>query len=345
MADNNTGAGSLIWRNTGAASHEAAQSDGDLSLGLYLASDEIDAFSVSRGSPISGITIDYVAGQNGEGAGSLAADTSDSLTWTPPGGTVGTSVTIANGETKIVTGSDANKWIRVTRTSASALTGTETVTTTDTVGNAIGTDDASSAEATAGRTIYRCIGLKNASSNSVTTIKAYVATIGTQRVSASTQLPSSGAGTLTISSGNFTDWPDSGFCRIVTSGGTLREIVYYTSRTATALTVASAGRALLGTSAAAGAATDTLDSVPGISIAKEAPTAQPSGSFTDKTVAGETSSPGLTFNTAIDATNGENIGTLAAGEIQAIWMTHIVPAGMVGLASNLSQIALSFDAP
>ena len=81
----------------------------------------------------------------------------------------------------------------------------------------------------------------------------------------------SGSGTITTATASgFADWPSQGWARIKTSGGTLREIVYYTSRTATSLTVPSAGRARLGSSAAAGSATDTVDAVPGLRIGLEA---------------------------------------------------------------------------
>jgi hypothetical protein len=97
----------------------------------------------------------YVAGANGSGAGSLAATGTDTLAWTPPGGTQGASVTILNGETKTLEGGGAagpNKYLRVTRTSAAALTGTATVTLADVFGNEFGLDNVSSAEAAAGTT-------------------------------------------------------------------------------------------------------------------------------------------------------------------------------------------------
>jgi hypothetical protein len=76
---------------------------------------------------------------------------------------------------------------------------------------------------------------------------AYIGTLGTQRVSAGGQLGASGSGTITISR-RFLRLADTGFCHVKTSGGSTREIVYYSSRTGTVLTVPTAGRGLLGTS-------------------------------------------------------------------------------------------------
>ena len=349
MPTDGTRADSLQWRHTGAATHEAAQATADNSLGKHIAAaaNEIEVLSATRSSPITGdITVDYVGGANGEGSGTLAAKSTDSLAWTAPGGTEGTAVTILNGETKILEdGADPTKYVRVSRTSTTGLSGSETVVLADPFNNAVGFDNVSSAEATAGDNEYRCLGCKNRNANDVTNIVVWVATIGTQVLSDGGQLSASGAGTITTT-GSFADWPESGFCRINTGSDTLREIVYYSSRTATALTVPSTGRAMLGTTAVAGASTDKIYAVPPVRIGIVAPDSQPSGEFVDNTAAGEGTAPsGIVFSQPITQTDGLSIGTLTTGQIYGLWIHREVPASQQALASILHHIKVGFDAP
>jgi len=146
-------------------------------------------------------------------------------------------------------------------------------------------------------------------------------------------------------SGSFSDWPDSGYGVIKTSGGTEREIIYFSSRTATVLTVPAAGRGLLESSAAAGAATDTIDSVPGIGIGKEAPSSQPRGHFTDNTGSGEGTAPGgVSFSTPLTDTDAVDIGDLSTTYIYGLWIKREVPAGAVNEPNVLNDLVISFDA-
>lgn len=345
MADVLTDIDALRYYNTGAASAGGAQADANLSLGLHRAGDEVVMVDASRVSPIANITLDYVGGMNADGTGTLTASSASGLKWTPPSGVQGDEVTIANGESKVIKGGAGykNAYVRVTRTSATALSGTETVTISGKANNVVGFDQVSAAEAAAGDSEYRCIGIKNVSVSTVGNVKVYIDTIGTTRVSAAGQLGASGAGTISISSGTFDDWPTSGYARIETNAPALREIVYYSSRTSTSLTVPADGRALLGTSAAAGAATDSVYSVPGIRIAKEAPTSQPSGTVTDKTGAGEGSAPALTFNSSITPAAGEAVGDLAAGEWYGVWIHRHVPIGAEGRPNFLHELRFDFE--
>jgi len=294
---------------------------------------------------IANVTVDFVSGENGAGAGSLAATDVNDLAWTPPGGTQGAAVTIANGETKVLEGGGATgSFVRVTRTSTDDLAGEATVTLAKLFNNALGFDNISSAEAAAGDTEYRCICAKNESAADVTVLKAWIGTLGTQLVSGAAQLGASGAGTIGVAAGTFADWPASGFCRIEEAAGTLREIVYYSSRTAIVLTVPATGRALLGTTAAAGLATDKIYPVPGIRIGKEAPASQPDGAFTDKTVAGEGSEPaGVAWSSGITAATGLDIGTLAAGYIYGLWLERTAPEYHVAIAAATHDIRWGFD--
>lgn len=341
MPDALTHADSIRLYLTGAASDGGTQTDPNASLGNYRSATEVVEVSTSITSPIANITVDFVSAQNGYGNGTLAAPTADTLTWTPPGGTVGAAVTIANGETKILEGgSDKSAYIRVTRTSATALSGTATVAVAYQYNNAIGFDNVSAAEQAAGDIEYRAVMLKNVSASTVKNVKLYIKTLGTQLVSGTAQLSASGAGTVTVASGNFGDWPESGFCRIESSAGALKEIVYYSSRTSTSLTVPSSGRGTLGTSAQAGAATDKIYPVPPLRIAIEAPS-----SSHIQTIADENTAPtGVSWSTGITADTGVSVGDLAASALYGVWAQAVTIAGATAKATDVLSWRLQFDA-
>jgi len=341
MPDNATRGDSVRLYLTGAGSDGGAQIDPDASLGNYRSSTAAQYFDVNITNPISNITVDFVSGAHTEGTGSLRAVTGDTLAWTPPGGSEGSPVSIADGETKIIEGSGSPaEFVRVTRTSATSLSGNASLGLTFTYNNLVAFDNVSSAEATAGDIEYRAGMFKNDSVANVDNLKAYVATLGTQQVSGSVQLPASGAGSVTLSVGNFNDWPDSGWCRIEDSGGSLREIVYYESRTSTTLNVLAGGRAQLGTSAQAGAATDKIYAVPGIRLGIEAPS-----SDAIQTIANENTAPtSITWSTAITSSNGLSIGTLTPGSMYGLWLERAIPAGATSEANVQQKIGWSFDA-
>jgi hypothetical protein len=341
MPDQMTHADSLRLYLTGAASDGAAQANADASLGGFRSSSEITHLASAVTSPISNITIGFVSGANGTGTGTLTATGADTLTWSAPGGSAGAAQTIANGETKILEANGApEKFVRVTRTSATALGGTATVTLTNEFNNVIGFDNVSSAEAAAGDLEYRAIMARNVSATGVKNVKAYVGTLGTQLVSGAAQLSASGAGSVGPASGAFTDWPSSGYCRIESSANALKEIVYYSSRTNSALTVPAGGRGRLGTSAQAGASTDKIYPVPGIRIGRETP-----ASNAIQTVANESTPPtGITWSTGITADTGVSIGDLAAGALHGLWIERAVVAGATAEAQVINKISWSFDA-
>lgn len=345
MPNEMTHADSLRFYLTGAASDGAAQSDPDASLGLWRSSSEVAVFDITETGSVGDIDIEYADGANGIGDGLLTASGVSELRWTAPGGSIGAAVTILNGETKILEdGGDSNKYIRVKRTSAVNLSGTETITLADKFNNVFGHDNISSGEASAGHTDHRCICAKNEASGSVTVLKVYLNTLGTRRTSDVAALPGSGAGIIQTS-GSFADWPNVGYCRITDNGGTLREIVYYSSRTDTVLTVPAAGRGLLGTSAGAGAATDVCDAVPGIRIGIQAPSSQPAGFFEDET-GDETVPPAAvtTWYTGITPATGAAIGTLTTGQIYGIWVQREIPAVATAAPSFINPLLYDFDA-
>lgn len=347
MPDELTRADSIRLYLSGAASAGGSQTDPNASLGNHRSSTEATSYGITRGvSPIANITVDFASGGNTEGAGTLEVTGVSDIRWKDSGGSYGATVTILNGETKVLEASgDPGAYIRVTRTSATALVnGTELVSLAKTLNGQFGLDDVPSADAAAGDDEYRCFMAKNVSSGSVTNFKMWIGTLGTQRVSAGGQLSGSGSGTISILSGNFNDWPASGWCRITSNVPALREIVYYSSRTATTLTVPADGRGRLGTSAGAGAATDTLDAVPGIRLAIDT-----EGVVADsealQTIGNEDTAPAsVSWNTGITAASGLNIGTLTTTQKVGIWIHRETPVGCVSTTQQINKIEMSFDA-
>ena len=344
MPDEKTRADSLREYFTGAGSDGGAQTDPDASLGNYRSSTEAVSMAISVADAIANVTIAFAGGENTEGAGTLDADTVNTLRWKCYGGSYGASVTIANGETKIVeTSGQPGQYVRVTRTSATDLTGTATITLTKSINNVFAFDDVSSAEAAAGDTEYRGTIVKCENTSGITTFKRWVGTLGTQRVSDTTQLAASGAGTI-VTTGSFADWPASGWCHIKSDASTTREIIYYTSRTATVLTVPADGRARLGTSAGAGAAGDTIDAVPGIAIAID-DDGVTSGGAAIQTIANEGAAPtGVSWDTGITAATGLSIGDMNSAEQVGIWYKREIPVGAVSTADASVKVEDSFDA-
>lgn len=298
--------------------YQTIKDDGSLYLGGSRAPQEVGNLGFVTDTPHPQLCILAVSGANGTGTGTLTATDDDKLTWTPPGGIVGSPVTIAANQTKLIEGNDADQWIRVFWDGDYS---------TDTLG---GSDDLSLVEtfsianSDVATNQYSCLMLHNHSglSQDITSLKVWIGTLGTQRTTNSAQLSGSGSGSITTT-GSFADWPTKGWAHIKTSGGTTREIVYYSSRTSTTLTVPSAGRGLLGTTAAAGSSSDTVDAVPGVRIAKEA---QASDGRMQEIASYTTAPTGVTWSTAITSATGLSESTLAPNANLGLWLHIETPA-------------------
>ncbi len=348
MSEQDTRSASLKPFLTGATSDGGAQTDPDASLGNFRSSTRADSMGIKPAGGPNGLRVDFASRLNGPGAGALSAVRDDEVAWTPPGGTQGPSVVILNGETKILEGGGSggeDQYLEVTRDSVDPLVSTATVTLTEIVNNLFGMTNIPDAEASAGVDKYRAIMLKVPGGFPAELIKYFVKTLPntTQQVTDTTQLPAAGAGTITTT-GSFADRQATGYEHIKDSGGTTREIVYYDSSTDTALSVPASGRGLLGTTAAAGAATDTVDAVPGIRLAKEVPSSQPSGFI--QTIANENTAPtAVTFKNGTTPATGVDVGTLDSPQQIGLWIHLQGPAANIALPLALNLIGQQFDAP
>ena len=287
-------------------------------------------------TPHPQIVILGASGYNGTGTGTLTAASTGSLQWTPPGATAGTAVTIAANQVKLLEGTTASKWLRVFWDgdySTATLGGYDSIALMPTV-----IDETGSAPNTS---TYNAFMLTNQSalSQDITSLNIWIGTVGTQRLTGTAQLSGSGAGTITTATANgFSDWPSQGWAHIK-DGAVTREIVYYTSRTSTSLTVPSGGRGLLGTSAAAGSATDTIDAVPGVRIGKE--TADSDNKI--QTIASANTAPsGITWDTGITSATGLTIATLAPTANAGLWFNLDIPAVATGYYAHLLPLQFEF---
>ena len=322
MPRDNDQADALRLYLTGASSDGGTQTDPDASLGNYRSSTQIMAVGHLVRNAIPGLTIDYVCPRNGLGEGAILSDGS-AIAWLPPGGTRGDYVTIANGETKIAQGGggDPGKYIRVSRTSADSLDGASTVKIVD-VFNAL-FDNVGNAERAAGDLEYRCFAFKAGPYATIRDFKLWLGLLGTANTVDSSGYAATGAVTVTGQS-SFGDWLESGYVKNTDTG----EVMYYSSRTATALTVPAGGRDVWGDGAAAGSEDDALEPISGVRIGIESPSSQPSGSFT--TVADEDTAPGgVTFEhpTSTDDVDVLISSMLTAGQIQGLWVERAVVSG------------------
>lgn len=339
MATAFTKADALGLYLSGSSLAGGGQNNPAAALGGYRASKEVQRMGfVVRGGNMRPIRIDWVSGSHSAAQGELRGSGTTSLIWDPSDTTAGTAVSIANGATQLIEANSVAYALRCTRMSTDAMRGQLTLGIVDVFNDLLAFDNISSADATAGKANYRAAFIRNHSDATVTGIKFWIKTLGTQRVSGTAQLGGSGSGTITTATANgFADWPTSGWCHIK-NAGTTREIVYYTSRTATSLTVPAAGRGRLGTSAAAGANTDTIDAVPGIRIGLEAPS-----SDAIQTIANETTAPsGITWNAQTTSATGLSIASLATSADYGLWIHRDTPAGMVAGAQIRNSLNIEF---
>lgn len=156
----------------------ANNSDPDASLGGAVSTTRVRGLGSRLVTPIPALILEEAYAANGEGTGALTIDTSGDLAWTPPGGSAGTPVTIAAGETKIVAGSDSSKAVRVTREAGLAWTGADAPQLVAPMNGWFGMGNVSSAERVAGKTTYRAVILSAVGAGDVLDPSAWFPAVG-----------------------------------------------------------------------------------------------------------------------------------------------------------------------
>ncbi len=304
------------------------QIDPLLSLGGYRSSIQCGGQSIIINSPIKGVVIEFAADANAAGTGLLSSVDDKTLTWQPLGSVgPGSEVVFDIPQRVMIVEAPTNfeQFLRIRGKTPFSIAESQ-ITLTPQFDNVFGFGDVLDAEATSGGNYYRATIVRNENSRNVTDFTRWIATLGTSQVSNVAQLGPSGSGTI-ATSGSFSTWPKTGWCRIVDNVGTLREIVYYSQRTTTVLTIPTTGRDRLGTSGNTGQVDDVLYSVPGIAIALDAAGVQPFGNSMELLANQNTAPTGVTWNTAITSVDGLQIGTMVPGQQYGIWIWREIPTG------------------
>lgn len=344
MSNVKTRADSIHAFLSGAASDGGVQTDPNAALGNFRSSTRIEpsGFLIESPGILPELQLLRVAGESGEGTGTIVRSADDSLTYQAPGDTIGVAQKVLNGETKLLESGTVSRYVEVTRNGSLPFIGTLPVKVVELLNGVIGFDDVGDAERTAGDDEYRALFLKNVSDSDIENLSIYLLELAVSQTTDAAQLPAAGAGTIgTI--GTFDGWLNQGYSQIRDLTGALREIVYYSIRSSTVLTVPAAGRGLLGTAAAAGAATDTAHSVPGLRLGIEQPSVQPAGFI--QTIANENTAPAaIAFSAPITDAGGISGGELDAGDILGVWLHRQTIAAMIASGRQRASLGFSFDA-
>lgn len=323
------------WYLTGAGSDGGAQAAAAASLGSYRSSTEASRIGVEPVIGAAGLTLEQVAGANYRTpdidvapmealAGTVDVTGANTVRYTGPGGLPGAEVSVEPGKSVTVADDSGSRWVRVARSGSSALRGQVIAVYVDQLHNVFGMSDALEAESAAGGNRYRAVMLRSAAYAKLVDVRAYVGVLGAA-VTPTAVLGGAGGGTITFAADALLAWPLSGWARIATSAGVLREIVYYSSRTHAVLTVPAGGRSRLGTTAAAGAVTDSVVPVPGIRIGWETTVGR---NQPVQAVANESTAPtGVTWSTGVTPSTGVALGDLDFAEHAGLWLHREIPAG------------------
>jgi hypothetical protein len=328
---------------TGAGSDGGAQADPAASLGNFRSSTPAATYGITIANPISGVVIDYASGGNARGQGVLHATTTDGLKWQQPGSASPGPVAYFTGpgEAGVVESNEnPGAYVRVTATPPFSL-GQSQINLDYLVSDFYGFPEVSEAEAAAGVSHYRAGIIRNESGSPVTLFSRWVAALAGAAVSDAGQLPAAGAGTIGATA-SLAGWPDSGYVRIVTNAGALREIAYYASRTSSTLNVAARG--LLGTSAAAGLSTDLIYPVPGVAIALAVDGVEAFGSAIASIADANTPPAGVTWKTGISAAEGVSVASVNSNQQFGVWYWRQIPAGAMASGRQLIKFGESFSA-
>jgi len=337
----------LSFWNTGAGSDGGAQSDPAASTGNFRSNTRARFWGTYvKLNGIAGLRVDRTLGVDETGAlGTIyATSNGDGVIWDPSGGTPGDAVAISNGETKVVKGGTIDHALVVTRKTSGPMNGAGQVRIVETFNGIVGFDDVTVSGST--QNFYRGMMARADGDYGVLAATFHIGTLGTQAITDSGVLALTGTGTIGTT-GSFADWPEQGWAHIRTSGGeasevVTREIVYYTERTDTELTISNtAHRGLLGTSAAAGLADDTVDAVPGIRIAGEAAAAD--GSI--QSIADVTTAPtGVSWVTGLTAETGVTATTpLGPGKNFGLWIHREIPANITATPLQENSIIATYE--
>jgi len=150
------------------------------SLGGVASSVRVRGMAAIFDLPLPAFRLDNVLPACGEGDASLAQDVNGDLVFTPPGGVAGTPVTVIVGESKIIAGIDPTKAIVVFREPILPVTAglVSTLGLVDAQNGALGMEDVTDAQRTAGVTTYRAVLLQAQGLFSVLNTRLWMPPVG-----------------------------------------------------------------------------------------------------------------------------------------------------------------------
>ena len=137
----------------------ASNGDPAASLGGAISSRLIRGMYPIYSTPVQGLIIEDATPENEEGEASIAI-ASGEATYTPPDGSAGSAVAIAEGERKVLTGSDVTKGVRIYREAGKTFSGTASFELFDAVNGVFSMANVPDADRQAGSVCYRAIFVK-----------------------------------------------------------------------------------------------------------------------------------------------------------------------------------------
>lgn len=323
ICSNNTSLGnSLVVWLTGATFEAGPQPKQSLSLGGYRSLTEALHCGFLEAQAIPNVNILSTSHQTG--VGSVHPVGTSSVAFAADGGATGQSQPLEVGFPVVLQDGSTDAWVKVVQTTSDDLAGLTAVEFTEDFSNVFsGGDDAT----VSGLSSYRAVMITNQSLNPVTSIRLWVNPLAASSTTTGT-LGSSGGATLT---GTFSQWPWEGFANVQPYG----EVVYYSGRTDTTLTVAIRGCVNTTISAVSN---PTLYPVGPIRIGYETP----SGDHI-QTIVNETTPPsGIIFSTAITSSTGLSLGTLNPYGHMGLWISRVIPSGVNAYPEITNSIGIEF---
>jgi YD repeat-containing protein len=317
--------------------------------GKYVSDQRIPGMELSESVNVAGFALTYASHLNGEGTGTLSfaynGGVAQGLTWTPPGDVEGTEVDISglsNGEAVAlhgggVTVKGGSKYIIVTRT-ADAL---PTADAEDAV--YLATPQGShipfviGADASAGVTLYRAMGIENTGDDALYNLRAYC------------PQPFQGAENTTVASGgdigtgadeltaeSLAEWGAHGFVYNATKD----DLRYYYDRSGDVIQIADPDGGIRGFAAQAWDEDDMLEPYPWIDIGVEEPDA--GNEFADPATRA-TAPSGVTFTCPRTAATGLAIGQtkFIANQLAVVWERLVIPLGCRPLEAGRAHVHIN----
>jgi hypothetical protein len=301
----------------------------------------------TTGLNLTGMIMDYIAMLNGAGNGTLTYTASNGTAqWTPPGGTIGTAVTITGlslGDQVTLAGGgvaieEKSKFVILERNASALPVGNTSDTLALTIPKNVHMMALTGLETLGGITIYRPVGIINThATDTIYAVRAFVPNpFSTAAQTTLTAGIGVGADTLQLTSA--TNWPVHCWVAKVDVNGQVVDCRYCYDRSGNTMTVMNPAGGMRGFSATTWNTSDNVVPMPWQDIALNAPTVSEfANPATEQTVPSGTAwvqpaAVPMNVNYALLA------GDVAAGAIYTIWERFVIPANMRPASSIVADL-------